>query len=172
MQNPSQQQQGGGQVAWWFKFLARGVGTLGGIVAIITGLVACITLHANCLIAGIIQMLIGFLAALFEAPCCCQFIEFADKIGTFSEGRPPWQKAVAYCALSLFPIISCISTSTILGSGLVFVTGALYGMMAIGKKGDRESMLAAARTDDVEMKAQLMENEEQVDLHVPGTPTK
>lgn len=40
---------------------------------------------------------IGFVVTVFEAPCCCQFIDFADKVGKFSENRPYWQKAVTYC---------------------------------------------------------------------------
>ncbi|KAJ8300812.1 hypothetical protein KUTeg_022331 [Tegillarca granosa] len=156
-------------VAWWFKFLTRGVGTIGGIVAMATGVVSCITLTPICLIAGVIQILIGFVAVMLEAPCCCQFIDFADKIGKFSEERPYWQKGTLYVIISLFPILMCIGLSTVLGSGLVFVTGVLYGLMVLGKKADRETMLSRASKDDIELQTTLITNEEKVDLHVPDS---
>lgn len=38
----------------------------------------------------------GFTAVVLEAPCCCPFLDFIDKIGSFSESRPYWQKAALY----------------------------------------------------------------------------
>ncbi|XP_048778625.2 calcium channel flower homolog [Ostrea edulis] len=161
------QQSNGITDAWWYKYLLKGTGTLGGILAIIFGLLACITFTAMCLLAGVLQMVIGFVVVLLEAPCCCQFVEFADKFGTFSDNRPAWQKSVLYCLLGLIPVVACIEAWTVLGAGLVFVTGALYGLKAVGKKGDRESMMATASGDDLEMKVQLINNEEKAELHVP-----
>ncbi|XP_061163888.1 calcium channel flower homolog [Saccostrea echinata] len=158
------QQKGGIVDTWWYKYLLSGVGTLGGLLAILFGLVACITFTAMCLLAGVLQMVAGFVVVLLEAPCCCQFVEFADKISSFSDKRPPWQKAVLYCLLGLVPIASCIEAWTILGAGLVFIAGALYGLKAIGKKGDRESMMAVASGADLEMKVQLIDNEEKTEL--------
>ncbi|CAG2192142.1 unnamed protein product [Mytilus edulis] len=172
MERPNQQQQQGDQVAWWFKILARAVGTIGGLVAMATGVVVCISFSAICILAGVLQIFIGFVAVIFEAPCCCQFLDFTDKIGKFSENRPYWQKAVTYCILGLIPIITCFSTSTVFGSGLVFAAGVVYGLMAIGKKADRDTMLSKAKGDDVELGATLLENEQKVDLHVPESPGK
>jgi hypothetical protein len=31
-------------------------------------------------------------------------------------------------------VIFCVSFSTILGSGMIFLTGIVYGMMALGRK--------------------------------------
>ena len=39
-------------------------------------------------------------------------------------------------------------------------------------RGDRAGMMAVARGDDVEMKAQLIDSEEKVDLHVPDSQGK
>ena len=39
---------------------------------------------------------IGFLVVVLEAPCCCPFFDFVDKIGKFSESRPYWQKGALY----------------------------------------------------------------------------
>ncbi|OWF39481.1 Calcium channel flower-like [Mizuhopecten yessoensis] len=85
------------QTTWWFRILVKSTGTIGGLIAMITGIVTCISLSATCIVAGVLQMLVGFIVVLFEAPCCCQFIEFADKVGKFSDNRSPWQKAALYC---------------------------------------------------------------------------
>lgn len=167
------QQPQGEEVSWWFKILARAVGTIGGLVAMATGVVTCISITPICILAGVLQIFVGFVAVIFEAPCCCQFVDFADKIGKFSEKRPYWQKSVTYCMLGLVPIIACFGMSTVFGSGLVFAAGVVYGLMAIGKKANRQEMLTkATRSDDVELKATLIDNEQKVDLHVPESPGK
>lgn len=171
-QNTREGQKDNGIVdSWWYKYLLKGVGTLGGLLAILFGLFACITFTAMCLLAGVLQMVAGFIVVLLEAPCCCQFVEFADKISLFSDKRPAWQKAVLYCLLGLVPIAACIEAWTILGAGLVFACGALYGLKAVGKKGDRESMMAAASGADQEMTVQLIHSEGKADLHVPDSPS-
>ncbi|KAK3605238.1 hypothetical protein CHS0354_037638 [Potamilus streckersoni] len=162
----------GDQVTWWFKLLTRSVGVIGGIVAMITGVLRCITFTPLCLVAGLIEVLAGFTVVVFEAPCCCPFLDFIDKIGKFSEERPHWQKAVIYAVMAVFPVALCFSMTTIFGSALVFATGALYGMMALGKKADREVMLKRARSEDVELNATLITNEERVDLQVPESHVK
>lgn len=169
----NQQSKTDDQVSWWFKLLTRGVGTVGGVVAMILGVVRCLTFTPSCLVGGILEVLMGFVAVVLEAPCCCPFLDFIDKIGKFSETRPYWQKGLLYVLIAIFPVIFCFSTTTVLGSALVFGTGVLYGMMALGKKASREEMLVKARTpqDDVEMKAGLIGHEE-VNLHVPDSPTK
>ncbi|XP_060593892.1 calcium channel flower-like [Ruditapes philippinarum] len=119
------------QVSWWFKLLTRGVGTVGGVVAMILGVVRCLTFTPSCLVGGIMEV------------------------------------------IAIVPILICFSATTVLGSALVFGTGVLYGMMALGKKASREEMLVKASTpnDDVEMKAGLIGHEE-VNLHVPDSPAK
>ncbi|KAH3797106.1 calcium channel flower-like [Dreissena polymorpha] len=160
------------QVSWWFKLLARGLGTVGGIVAMILGIVRCLTFTPLCLVGGILELFLGFMVVVLEAPCCCPFLDFIDKIGKFSESRPFWQKGALYTVSSLLPIILCFSTTTVLGSALVFGTGVLYGMMALGKKASRQEMLARVRSQDsLEMNAGLVSHE-QVNLHVPNSPIK
>nr|XP_022320556.1 calcium channel flower homolog [Crassostrea virginica] len=165
------QQKGGGIVeAWWYKYLLKGVGTVGGLLAILLGLFACITFSAMCLLAGVLQMVSGFIVVLLEAPCCCQFVEFAEKMSSFSDKRPAWQKATLYCLLGLVPVAACIEAWTVLGAGLVFVSGVLYGLKAIGKKGDRESMMVVASGADQEMKVQLIHSEEKDTPDSPYIP--
>lgn len=73
------------------------------------------------------------------------FIDFVQRYSVWVDARPHWQKAVLYIGLSIPSFIMCISVSVILGSGLIFLCGLLYGMMALGKKGSREDMIAAAQ---------------------------
>ncbi|XP_014669418.1 PREDICTED: calcium channel flower-like isoform X3 [Priapulus caudatus] len=110
------------EVAWWCKLIARGLATLGAIIAIFTGIWALVTLTPLCLVAGI------------------------------------WQ------VTALVPICMCFGASTMFGSGCVFAAGVFYGLMALGKKGDRVEMAAKASNAskdkdnvDVEMNAQLIE---------------
>ncbi|XP_050705542.1 calcium channel flower-like [Eriocheir sinensis] len=130
---------------WWQKYLARGVGCGGGVIALGLGLFNCISLSAFCIVAGIWQMLAAFIVISAEAPCCCMFIDFVQRYSVWVDARPHWQKAVLYIGLSIPSFIMCISVSVILGSGLIFLCGLLYGMMALGKKGSREDMIAAAQ---------------------------
>jgi hypothetical protein len=77
----------------------------------VLGLWAMISFSATCLAAGLLQMyvaclsdfilihssVIGFLVVALEAPFCCMWFDFIERIGQFSENRPLWQKAALYC---------------------------------------------------------------------------
>jgi len=144
-QNSQRQQQPQDDgVSRWCKMATRAAGTVAGILSLALGLFACITFHASCLAAGLIQMLLGFLLVTFEAPCCCMFLDFIERISNFSETRPYWQKALLYGLISPIPIILCLEVSTFFGAGLIFITGVMYGMMALGKKADRSEIMARA----------------------------
>ncbi|KAJ2944460.1 hypothetical protein O0L34_g3802 [Tuta absoluta] len=137
-------------VPWWMRTAGRGLGTVGSFIAIIFGLFNCtgiILLQAGCLIAGIWQMLAGFIVLVCEAPCCCFFIDYVQTLSDKVESRPYWQKAALYVGLSLPPFFLCFfSVSTFLGSGLIFATGVVYGMMALGKKASIDDMRNSAAT--------------------------
>ncbi|KAI5630732.1 hypothetical protein NE865_16556 [Phthorimaea operculella] len=204
-------------VPWWMRTAGRGLGTVGSFIAIIFGLFNCtgiILLQAGCLIAGIWQMLAGFIVLVCEAPCCffidyvqtlsdkvesrpywqkaalyvgaglrgalllllhrlradavrqggvapllaescvlcgapccCFFIDYVQTLSDKVESRPYWQKAALYVGLSLPPFFLCfLSVSTFLGSGLIFATGVVYGMMALGKKASIDDMRNSAAT--------------------------
>uniref|UniRef100_A0A2P2HWS1 Calcium channel flower n=1 Tax=Hirondellea gigas TaxID=1518452 RepID=A0A2P2HWS1_9CRUS len=135
-----------GESPWWLKYGARGVGTAGGLIAMGLGFLNCLTLSAYCLGAGIYQLLAGFVVVSAEAPCCCMFIDFVQLYSKFVEDRPPWQKAALYCGLAIPGICLCPNLSIFFGSGFIFLTGVLYGMMALGKKGSRNDMIAAAQS--------------------------
>uniref|UniRef100_A0A0K0FV88 Calcium channel flower n=2 Tax=Strongyloides TaxID=6247 RepID=A0A0K0FV88_STRVS len=129
---------------WWIRFLAKGLGIAGGFIAMFFGILALISISPTCIMAALLQLVIGFLSIAIEAPFCCSFIDFIEKIAVFSESRAFWQKAVLFCVMGIIPIVMCPEIDTILGSGMIFACGAMYGFMALGKKADRNSMMAAA----------------------------
>lgn len=166
--NPQNNNDG---ISWWFKLITKGFGVLGGCGAMVAGVFTCLSFSTTCLVGGILQICVGFMAVIFEGPCCCPFLDFINEIGKFSDARPHWQKAVFYTLTSVVPILMCFSLSTVFGCGLVFVCGVLYGIMTVGKKADREEMRQKARGEDVEMKDTLIGNmESNIELQVPFEP--
>ncbi|KAK7094425.1 calcium channel flower homolog [Littorina saxatilis] len=147
-------------ITWWCRISAKAICVIGGLGAVIAGLFRCITFTPLCLVAGIMLMLQGFMLILFEAPCCCQFLDFVQPVSRFSERRSPFQKAIFYGLPAILPLILCFSITTAIGCMLVFASGGIYGIIALGKKADRDTMMNRAKGDDVEMKETLMANEE------------
>lgn len=148
---PSSSQATGGpndDVPWYLRYGAKMLGVVGGGAAIFLGLWAILsgvlTVSPMCIVAGIWQMLAGTALIAIEAPFCCFCLPFVQTFAGNLEGRPLWQKAVLYLILSLPPIIMCFGVTTLLGSGLVFATAAIYGMQVMGKKASRDDMVAAA----------------------------
>jgi hypothetical protein len=39
----------------------------------------------------------GFFIIALEAPFCCAFVDFIERLAAFSESRAYWQKAALYC---------------------------------------------------------------------------
>ncbi|CAG5122194.1 unnamed protein product [Candidula unifasciata] len=146
-------------VSWWCKMLARTSCVVAGLIAMITGLFRIITFTPLCLVAGILLMLLGFFEVLLEAPCCCQFLDFIQPISQFSERRSYWQKALAYALPPLIPPLLCFSVTTMCGSALLMASGVIYGLIALGRKADRQTMITRARGRDVEMNSTLVTNE-------------
>ncbi|KAJ1368051.1 hypothetical protein KIN20_029104 [Parelaphostrongylus tenuis] len=68
---------------WWVRFLAKGVGIIGGFFAIFFGALGLLSLSAKCIIASLLQMVFGFLTIALEAPFCCMFVDFIEKIAQF-----------------------------------------------------------------------------------------
>ncbi|KAJ6651844.1 hypothetical protein lerEdw1_016440 [Lerista edwardsae] len=80
----------------------------------------------------------AFILILCEAPFCCQFVEFANAISARADKLRPWQKASFYCGywMAIFPVILSLTLTTLFGNAIAFATGVLYGLSALGKKGD------------------------------------
>ncbi|KAK3758800.1 hypothetical protein RRG08_030611 [Elysia crispata] len=146
-------------VTWWCRILAKSACVVAGFVAMLTGLFRLLTFTPMCLVAGIYLMLLGFIEIVLEAPCCCQFLDFIQPVSRFSESRSYWEKALVYTLPPILAPLMCFSTTTMCGAALLMASGVIYGMIALGRKADRDTMLARARSQDVEMKATLVTNE-------------
>uniref|UniRef100_A0AC35U8C7 Calcium channel flower n=1 Tax=Rhabditophanes sp. KR3021 TaxID=114890 RepID=A0AC35U8C7_9BILA len=129
---------------WWLRYLAKAFAIVGGILAMFFGMLALLSITPTCIIAAILQLCFGLLSIALEAPFCCSFIDFIEKITIFSESRSYFHKAILFCGMGITPIIMCPELDTILGAGLIFACGTVYGFMALGKKADRNTMMGAA----------------------------
>lgn len=156
-------------VPWWMKYAGRGLGTVGGGIAIFLGVwnsVGIVLGDVSCLLGGVWQMLAGFIVIVVEAPCCCMFIDFVQTLSEWVDKRPYWNRGAFYVAIALPPIFLCFGLSSLFGSGLIFGTGVIYGFMSIGKKATAEEMRTNAIQETTPnppfvnsgMKAPLTEN--------------
>uniref|UniRef100_F7CST4 Calcium channel flower domain containing 1 n=1 Tax=Monodelphis domestica TaxID=13616 RepID=F7CST4_MONDO len=111
---------------WWYRWLCRLAGVMGGI---------CDGVGLLCLIGlplssndffSFFSRLNAFILFLCEAPFCCQFIEFAN---TIADKADRLRKGG-------FPLGISLNLTTPLGNAIAFSTGVLYGLSALGKKGD------------------------------------
>ncbi|CAM5103299.1 unnamed protein product [Natator depressus] len=123
-------------MTWWYKWLCRITGVIGGVSCALAGLWNCVTINPLNIAAGVWMMLNAFILFLCEAPFCCQFIEFANAVSARADKLRPWQKAAFYCGMAVFPVILSLTLTTLLGNAIAFATGVLYGLSALGKKGD------------------------------------
>ncbi|XP_018564907.1 calcium channel flower [Anoplophora glabripennis] len=151
MARPGQDPVSKDDVPWWLKFGGRGVGTVGGAIAIFLGVWNCTGIlgaNIDALISGVWQILAGFVVICCEAPCCCMFIDHVQRFSDWIDKRPYWNRALGYVVLAVPPIAIDPSFSIIFGSGLIFTTGILYGMMALGRKASAEDMRQAATAEN------------------------
>ncbi|XP_035892711.1 calcium channel flower isoform X3 [Anopheles stephensi] len=168
MARPGQDNVPRDDVPWHLKYGGRAAGIVGGFFAVLFGLYNCIGIllgDVSCLISGILQILAGFIVLAIEAPCCFIFIDFVQQAAEKADQRPYWNRAVLYCSIAILPVVLCISLGSLFGCGLIFVTGMLYGMMALGKKASLEDMRAAAATTS----AGASSSAEQGNAHRPRT---
>ncbi|CAH1175734.1 unnamed protein product [Phaedon cochleariae] len=162
MSRPGQDPVPKDDVPWWMKLAGRGVGTVGGFIAMFLGVWVCVTISAWGILAGLWQIVAGFILICCEAPCCCMFVEHVQRLADILESRPYWNRAVAYVALAFPPIVMSFGLSTLFGSGLIFTTGVIYGMMALGRKASAEEMRQTASLEaplpNASMRSNLVSN--------------
>lgn len=164
MQRPGQDPVAKDDVPWWMKYGGRGLGTVGGLIAIFLGAWNCASVifgSVQCLISGMWQMVAGFTVIMIEAPCCCLFIDFVQNLSDTVEKRPYWNRAAAYCLMALPPVFLCFGLNSVFGSGLIFATGVIYGLMSLGRKasfGDMRSAATDAQAPPSNMRSTLVEN--------------
>ncbi|KAH8300373.1 hypothetical protein KR018_000512, partial [Drosophila ironensis] len=144
---PNQQDPVGPEQPWYFKYGSRLLGIVAAFFAILFGLwnvLSIITLSVTCLVAGIIQMVAGFVVMALEAPACFFCIDKVNDVAGMVDSKPLYFRAALYCSMAVPPIFMCFGLASLFGSGLIFATGVIYGMMALGKKASAEDMRAAA----------------------------
>jgi len=135
-------------VSWWMKYAGKAGGIIGGIVAMLFGVLCAMSiLNPWCIVAGIWQFTAGFIIIVIEAPFCCMCLDFVKSFSELVDSRPPWQKTALYIVLALPPLVLCMGFSTLIGSGMLVGTAILYGMQTVGKKASNADMAAAARGD-------------------------
>ncbi|XP_048414589.1 calcium channel flower homolog isoform X2 [Stegostoma tigrinum] len=124
----------GDPMTWWYRWLCRIVGVLGGVSCAVAGLWNCVTIDPLNIAAGVWMVLNAFVLFLCEAPFCCQFIEFANAVSARADKLRYWQKALFYCGMAIFPIFLRFSITTLFGNAIAFASGVLYGLASLGKK--------------------------------------
>ncbi|XP_063066977.1 calcium channel flower homolog [Engraulis encrasicolus] len=123
-------------MSWWYRWMCKIAGVLGGISCAIAGVWNCVTVNPLNIVAGVWMILNAFVLFLCEVPFCCQFIEFANAVAARADKLKPWHKAVFYCGMAIVPVALKFSFNTLLGNAIAFATGVLYGLASLGKKGD------------------------------------
>ena len=128
------------------RYATKAITLIGSIVAMVLGVWCIVTgiLSPLCIVAGIWQLLVGSCLIAIEAPWCCPCLP-AQTLSNCFDGKPVWRKSLLYLILSIPPIIMCFDSTTVFGSGFIFVCSAIYGTQLFGKIASREDMAAAAR---------------------------
>jgi hypothetical protein len=146
---------------WLISTAAKSVGTLAGLFSIAIGFFSLFSIFdTSCILAGGLLMIEGLLMALLEAPCFCSFLDFAYMPSTFFDQKPNWLKATLYLFFAVIPFIWCTGITTFFACGLIFVTCALYLLMALGKKANADEMRTKASNLSLSPSAVLVNNEE------------
>ncbi|XP_048022676.1 calcium channel flower homolog [Megalobrama amblycephala] len=126
-------------MSWWYRWICKLAGVLGGISCATMGVWNCVTVNPLNIAAGVWMVLTACVLFLCEVPFCCQFVEFANVVAARADRLKPWQKALFYCGMALFPVFLKFSITTLFGNAIAFATGVLYGLASLGKKGDAVS---------------------------------
>ncbi|NXY47213.1 FLOWR protein, partial [Ceuthmochares aereus] len=116
-------------MTWWYRWLCRIAGVIGGMCKYPLPLRPKDPPPR-------LRWLNAFVLFLCEAPFCCQFIEFANAVSARADRLRSWQKAAFYCGMAVFPVMLSLTLTTLFGNAIAFATGVLYGLSALGKKGD------------------------------------
>lgn len=139
------------------RILVRFWGAVSGLCSAALGFFVLFTLSATCLGMGIYMILMGALVLGFEAPVCCQYVPALVTMSNWIDTHFRfWMRGTLYFLLAILPVIFCLEVSTFVGCGSIMITAALYGVLAIGKKG--ADAYQNANNEDIEMKTNLVDN--------------
>lgn len=139
------------------RLVVRFWGAVSGLCVAGLGFFVLFTLSATCLGMGIYMIVFGVIILAIEVPVCCTYVPCLVTMSNWTQTNFSfWMRGVLYLLLALPPIIFCFEVSTFVGCGSVMITAALYGVLAIGKKGAGAN--TNANPEDVEMKTKLVDN--------------
>jgi len=158
---------------WLIGTAAKVVGTVAGLFSIMFGFFSLFSIfNTSCIFAGGLLMMEGILMSLIEAPCFCTFLDFAYMPSNFFDAKPHWIKATLYLCFAVVPFFWCIGVTTFFSCGLIFVTCALYLLIALGKKANVDEMRMKANNLSTSPSAILVNNEELPKSSEPAMYTK
>ncbi|XP_058270761.1 calcium channel flower homolog isoform X3 [Hemibagrus wyckioides] len=118
----------------WHQKMKRKVKEKQESACAVMGIWNCVTVHPLNIAAGVWMVLTACVLFICEVPFCCQFVEFANAVADRADRMRPWQKAMLYCGMALFPVFLSLSITTLFGNAIAFATGVLYGLASLGKK--------------------------------------
>ncbi|KAI0985911.1 hypothetical protein GJ496_007953 [Pomphorhynchus laevis] len=122
---------------WGIRTGVRVLTVFSGFLAMLFGLISCITLSARCLFAGVIMLLSGICMLTIEATFCCQFFTFASSarsLANYVERRPAWIRSVLYAISAVVPLLFCQNALVVLSFISTLACSAAYFMIAVGKR--------------------------------------
>ncbi|OWA53605.1 putative Calcium channel flower [Hypsibius exemplaris] len=120
---------------WYLRTSARTAGTIAGLVAVLMGIWAAVSISPLCIVAGVLEILNGLILLSMEAPYLVGFLSFLTRVANFWENKPVYFKIAFYAIIGILPLLLCFGISTILASAGILITAVLYGFMAVGKRG-------------------------------------
>jgi len=96
------------------------------------------------------MILLGFLIFVLEVTFVCRQVTFAQPIINRMDKVRYWHRGALYCGLSMVSFMLLASQPLSAMGALItpFATGVLYGLMALGRKADREQMIQSARAEN------------------------
>lgn len=122
----------------------------GAFLCVIFGLLntvfSFITFNVYCVVGSILQIVVGFVVLALEATCCFTYIDHVTQTASWMREKPLYYKAGLYCAIVVLPMLMCFGISSLFSYALVFASGVLYGVVALGKKASLEDMRQTARS--------------------------
>ncbi|CAH8586270.1 unnamed protein product [Schistosoma turkestanicum] len=90
---------------------AAGIATA--VLCLSMGVFCMISVSAQCIIGGLLLILIAIVVIIFEAPICCSMIPQLHKFNEFIEKRSPIEKSIFYGIAAILPMSLCFGISTL-----------------------------------------------------------
>jgi hypothetical protein len=138
-------------------FLSRSCGTLSSIIVLLCGFITLIPLPSSligsvwrCFVVGIIMIVTAVVMFFLESSVIGHCVDRLAFLLVVSKYLKHWMRATLYIGLASVPVLLlCLSASTIIGLGTIFMVGALNFVLAVGQKGEHEQDYDRMRWSDL-----------------------